>query len=89
MKVRTQIAYPYKLRVFEDGKIKSKGLDWLSKSEFRKYAEAPKNCLDCGGELIEDKPFKYKCPICNETFSWSFYTLQRDAPFYERHPEYR
>jgi len=88
MKVRSKEEPPYKLRVFEDGRIKSRGLLYLPKSEYAKCVETLKTCLDCNSPLDEYKPYKYKCPKCNETFSSGFNTLQRDATFYERHPEY-
>jgi len=90
MRAKSVIEYPYKLRIFEDGRIKSKGLVFpLSNTDFNKYVNTLKKCLDCGNELVEYKPCRYRCLVCNETFSWSFYTLQRDASFYERHPEYK
>lgn len=90
MRAKTVTEYPHKLRIFEDGRIKSKGLVFpLSNADFNKYSNTLKKCLDCGNELVEYKPFKYRCPVCDETFSWSFYTLQRAASFYERHPEYK
>ncbi len=88
MKVKTKMIYPYKLRIFEDGKIKSKGLQVLSKTEYIKYVDTLKTCLDCNSSLIEYKPYKYKCTQCNETYSWGFNTLQRDSTFYHKHPEY-
>lgn len=89
MKVKTKIEFPYKLRIFEDGKIKSRGLVILSGSDFSKYVKTLKTCLDCGTNLIEYKPYNYQCPRCGETFSWGFNTLQRDIHFYQKHTQYK
>jgi predicted RNA-binding Zn-ribbon protein involved in translation (DUF1610 family) len=88
MRIRSVHNYPFKLRVFEDGRIKSKGFDFVSKAVYAKYIDSLKTCLDCNTKLIEYVPYKYRCPNCGETYSWGFSTLSRDKRFYENHPEY-
>jgi predicted RNA-binding Zn-ribbon protein involved in translation (DUF1610 family)/predicted transcriptional regulator len=88
MRVRSEERYPYKLRVFADGRIKSRGLVFLSPHEYAKYVNSLKTCLDCNTNLEEYKPYKFKCPNCGETYSWGFSTLSRDQNFYLKHPEY-
>ena len=89
MRLKTKVEYPFKLRVFEDGKIKSRGFDGIvSKSEYARNVNLLKSCLDCKTPLIEYEPYHYRCPNCGETFGWGFSTLYRGKEFYEKNPQY-